>query len=96
MKEDPTESTSSPVDLVWHYTSPDGLSGILEHNVLWATSAAFMNDVHELSSGARALYKHFDRIRASLPEETVQAVQKEMPLRTIDAQSAYIVSVQGR
>lgn len=41
-----------PVDgEIWHYTNASGLIGILEENVLWAGSAAFMNDRHEILTG---------------------------------------------
>ena len=36
---------------VWHYTTADGLIGILSNNVLWASSAAFMNDHREIKTG---------------------------------------------
>lgn len=41
-----------PKGTVWHYTTAAGLAGLLHENVLWASSAAFMNDRHELTGGA--------------------------------------------
>lgn len=89
---EPNESASREHDLVWHYTSPDGLGGILEHDVLWATSGAFMNDLHELRSGTRRLHKHFEKLRLSLDEEVAEAVEAAIAQHTPDAHSAYILS----
>ncbi|MCC6497000.1 MAG: DUF2971 domain-containing protein [Propionibacteriaceae bacterium] len=36
---------------IYHYTSPAGLLGLVEHNELWATEAAAMNDVAEVRQG---------------------------------------------
>ena len=41
--------------IVWHYTNAAGLAGIIRENVLWASSTAFMNDQHELRTGAELL-----------------------------------------
>lgn len=45
-------------DLIYHYTTPAGLTGILGHKQdpsvrLWATSAIFLNDAQELVFGAQ-------------------------------------------
>lgn len=45
-------------DLIYHYTTPAGLTGILGHEQrpsaqLWATSAIFLNDAQELVFGAQ-------------------------------------------
>jgi hypothetical protein len=37
--------------LLYHYTTADGLKGIIEGNELWATSAYFLNDSAEISYG---------------------------------------------
>lgn len=36
---------------VWHYTSEDGLRGILESSVLWATESGQLNDREEVAYG---------------------------------------------
>lgn len=41
-----------PKGTVWHYTTAAGLAGMVLENVLWASSAAFMNDRHELTGDA--------------------------------------------
>ncbi|MCC6489308.1 MAG: DUF2971 domain-containing protein [Candidatus Hydrogenedentes bacterium] len=37
--------------LLYHYTTPDGLIGIVESNTLWATNALYLNDSRELAEG---------------------------------------------
>jgi len=38
-------------DLLFHYTTADGLKGILENDELWATSAYYLNDANEIYYG---------------------------------------------
>jgi Protein of unknown function (DUF2971) len=40
---------------LYHYTDVAGLIGILEHQVLWATDAEFLNDAQELQFGRTGL-----------------------------------------
>jgi hypothetical protein len=42
-------------DTVYHYTSTDGLLGILASKGIWATDIAFLNDAHEFSHGLEVL-----------------------------------------
>ncbi len=44
-----------PAGLLFHYTTADGLKGIVEQNELWATSAYFLNDSTEIIYGYRIL-----------------------------------------
>src|SRR2546423_10494745 len=39
--------------LLYHYTSADGLLGMLQGRQLWATNVRFMNDTSELAYGIR-------------------------------------------
>lgn len=41
--------------LVWHYTSGAGLISILDHDVVWATAAPFLNDQQEVELGSRRI-----------------------------------------
>lgn len=46
-----------PIDgVLYHYTTADGLKGIIEENEIWATSAYYMNDSAEILYGYRALH----------------------------------------
>lgn len=38
-------------DVLFHYTTAEGLQGIIEHNELWASSAYFLNDTGEITYG---------------------------------------------
>jgi len=40
-----------PDTVLYHYTSAEGLKGIIENNELWATSAYYLNDSAEMFYG---------------------------------------------
>ncbi len=42
---------STSTDLLWHYTTPEGLTGIIESNSLWATNIFYLNDSAEFMHG---------------------------------------------
>jgi hypothetical protein len=53
-----------PVDrtaCLYHYTSAEGLTGILESRALWATDTAFLNDWTEVRYAADPLVQHMTR-----------------------------------
>ena len=57
---DMNEQKTTSNDLLWHYTTPEGLTGIIESNSLWATDVFFLNDSAELMHGiniARGIIK---------------------------------------
>src|SRR5690348_14647947 len=49
-----TEHDKAP-DLVWHYTSAEGLLGILNSGHLWATHIQYLDDPQEMVYGTRLL-----------------------------------------
>lgn len=53
---------------VWHYTDGVGLKSILENRVLWASSAAYMNDFKELITGNDVLNKIYGELREQSSE----------------------------
>lgn len=53
---------------IWHYTTAAGLTGILSEHVLWASSAAFMNDHQELRTGPAVLARQFQDLYGSVDE----------------------------
>ncbi|WP_155854567.1 hypothetical protein [Paenarthrobacter nicotinovorans] len=77
--------------LVWHYTSPEGLAGILQNNVLWATSAAFLNDTHEFTSGARHLRRQLRKLTGNDPA-TNREIDTRLAEQEIDPSKAFILS----
>ncbi|MFX4223349.1 MAG: DUF2971 domain-containing protein [Thalassobaculum sp.] len=44
---------SQEPDIIWHYTSTEGLLGICETNEIWASNTNFLNDSSELKYGIR-------------------------------------------
>ena len=57
-----------PSALIYHYTDAEGLKGILEGSIMWATDAEFVNDARELRFGrpevVEALIAEGDRLLA--------------------------------
>ena len=62
-----------PRGLLYHYTTADGLKGIVEKNELWATSAYFLNDSAEITYGYGLLKKVLDDwlVKNPRPEESL-------------------------
>jgi hypothetical protein len=55
-------SDEAPPDKVlYHYTSAEGLKGIIEKNALWATSAYYLNDSAEMFYGYNVLREVLDQ-----------------------------------
>lgn len=69
-----TKAAPKPPELVWHYTTGDGLLGIIKSDVIRAGSAAFMNDRDELLSGVRQVSAVFEERR----EELEPSIQTEI------------------
>jgi hypothetical protein len=72
-------STSTPrsPDILYHYTTPIGLKGILESSALWATDAAFLNDAQELQFGrdelCDALRRRAEALYPTMPRPDPQS-----------------------
>jgi len=58
-----------PKGLLFHYTTADGLKGIIEQNELWATSAYFLNDSAEITYGYGLLKEVLDDWIAKNPRD---------------------------
>lgn len=48
--------------MVYHYTSPDGLSGIIKNKSLWFTDCAYLNDMNEFNYILEPLIKAWKKI----------------------------------
>lgn len=59
----------APEELLFHYTTPDGLIGIVSNNALWATSVFYLNDSQELIGGINIARKHLNDLRANSTDE---------------------------
>jgi hypothetical protein len=53
-----SQSGDRPPDVLYHYTSQQGLMGILGTGELWATKAYYLNDGREISHGFGLARKH--------------------------------------
>jgi hypothetical protein len=62
-----TPKQMPPRGLLYHYTTADGLKGIIENNELWATSAYFLNDSAEITYGYGVLKEVLDAWLAKNP-----------------------------
>jgi len=51
--------------MLYHYTTPDALIGIIKNSCLWATSVFYLNDAHELIHGIEIARRQLERLRAS-------------------------------
>lgn len=51
------------IETLYHYTTPDGLIGIIRDNSLWATSAFYLNDAQELLGGVQLAHERLRCIR---------------------------------
>ena len=56
-----------PNGYLYHYTSVEGLKGIIENNELWATSAYYLNDSAEVIYGCGVLKQALDQWIAQNP-----------------------------
>jgi len=61
--------------LLYHYTSAQGLEGIVRTQSLWATDTAFLNDTTEIRYAAEPLIKRMAEHSSTLPVESAQSVQ---------------------
>lgn len=62
---------------VWHYTSEDGLRGILESSVLWATESGRLNDREEVAFGIEECERIWREVRGQvIDQELVPGVDE--------------------
>jgi hypothetical protein len=54
----------TPPSTLYHYTTADGLIGMLQSRQIWATNVRFMNDTSELAYGIRLVRAVFEKIGA--------------------------------
>ncbi len=60
------EQKTTSNDLLWHYTTPEGLTGIIESSSLWATDIFYLNDSAEFMHGINIARKIIKRTISSL------------------------------
>jgi hypothetical protein len=62
----------NPPDLLFHYTTSQGLLGIVQTNNLWATNISYMNDTSELTLACRMTREILDERVSSEDSEEVR------------------------
>ena len=73
------------MEYVYHYTSAEGLKGILESKSLWATNTEYLNDFREIKEGIdtiKPLREEFSEFSQEKLEE-IYAKHKGIPLKDI-------------
>jgi hypothetical protein len=80
--------------LLYHYTSPEGLLGIVSNKELWATSTMFLNDSSEASHGIelakRLLEERFRE--GKLPRNTYMFLDDFARFKWAPTRRTYVVS----
>src|SRR4030042_493883 len=78
MKEPKRTNEKKPPERLYHYTSIDGLKGILDSRCLLASQIHFLNDTQEFKYSFDILKKLISEFKGRLPKERAVAVP---PLR---------------
>ena len=71
----PPYSEDSRDDALFHYTSADGLIGILQNNEIWSTAYYCTNDESELTAGKEILTPIFMRATHEMVQDNDPLVQ---------------------
>jgi hypothetical protein len=70
LRDDVPSKSVPPTGFLYHYTSVEGLRGIIENNELWATSAYYLNDSAEITYGCTVLTQVLDEWIVQNPRAT--------------------------
>lgn len=64
---------------IYHYTSADGISGIIDKHEIWMSNAAFMNDTTELRmlQNAHAILKDYDFTNDAVKHEWHKILERQ-------------------
>lgn len=64
---------------VYHYTSADGITGIIDKHEIWMSNTAFMNDTTELNmlQNANALFKDSDFRNDAVKQEWHEMLERQ-------------------
>ncbi|MFC1924038.1 DUF2971 domain-containing protein [Chloroflexota bacterium] len=71
-------TNENPPDILYHYTTQDGLLGILKEKALWATKIQYMNDASELVVPLDIAYKVLFMLTGQLADKHQEV--KDHPL----------------
>jgi hypothetical protein len=93
MEEQKTQQTINQAKskgLLYHYTTLDGLLGILDKKELWATGISFLNDTSEYKAGLKAVFGLMNPELCETQDESV--VGKYAPFIRQPAESIFAAS----
>ncbi len=71
-----------PPSILYHYTSQDGLLGIIESKAIWASSIAHLNDASEFMYAHDVLRTQAEELKAAVSAEDAAGVDKFVTLAT--------------
>lgn len=86
-------------DILWHYTSRDGLWGILTSKEFRATHSSFLNDTSEVAKVYKKLYGKFDAKRIKGRPKELQLsrflsnLENRIPENGSECKSVYVISM---
>ena len=72
--------------MLYHYTDPGGLHGIIEHHCLWASDVWFMNDAREARYGLDVVERALGGLVAGSPEEEADHAEAVRQLAQLHGQ----------
>jgi hypothetical protein len=61
--------------ILYHYTTAEGLQGIITSKSVWASDYRFLSDTAEFNYGLSIFEKIFDRLAKELPSDVVEVIQ---------------------
>lgn len=80
------KAVDAPPGVSYHYTSADGLLGIVQSRQIWSTNALYLNDASELSHATRLLADELEAMPLKLRQNTgtfsmsIPVYSKDLPL----------------
>lgn len=77
------EFTYNIPKVVYHYTTPDGVIGIISANRLWASNTLFLNDSLELEYAKNIILSEFSKIK--------KTIQGKEALSFLDSTKSYFI-----
>lgn len=79
--------SSEPPQRLYHYTTAEGLRGIVESKILWATDVRYLNDPLEFNHGLQEVWESFRKgnphTYGGLLEEVNDTLERQRQLREV-------------
>jgi len=76
--EDLPMSNGFDDEILYHYTTPSGLKGMLENHELWSSNLAYVNDAKELKLGISIFTIVAEKLRYEYKTENWEEILKEL------------------